>query len=84
MNWRINEEWAVKVYERFEFQEGESEEFEITVSKEMFNCLIVDFSYNHRDKEDSFFFVFRLKAFPKASFELSQTYNRPKPQPGKI
>jgi lipopolysaccharide assembly outer membrane protein LptD (OstA) len=74
--WKISDEWAVKVYERYEFQEKDSKEFEFTVSK-VFDCVIADFSYNHREG-DTFFVVFRLKGYEAASFRLSQSYNRPK------
>jgi LPS-assembly protein len=76
LRWRINQDLAVKVYERFEFEDGESEEFEATISR-TFECVIVDFTYNHRDG-DTFYFAFRLKGYPAAGFSLSQSYNRPK------
>jgi LPS-assembly protein len=81
VEWRINPEWSLKVYERFEFQTEDSEEFEITLSKVFEDCYIVDLTYNHHDDGDSFFVVFRLKAFPDASFGLSQTYEHPKASP---
>ncbi len=74
--WKINEEWSTNIYERYEFETNESKEFEITVSR-VFSCIIVDFTYNHREG-DTFYFAFRLKAFPTSSFGLSQSYNRPK------
>lgn len=73
LRWKVNEEWAFRVYERYEFEEGESREFEATVSK-TFSCVIVDLTYNHSDG-DTFYFVFRLKGYPNASFNLSQSYN---------
>ncbi len=76
VRWKFSPDLEVKVYERYEFQEKDSKEFELMVSK-TFECVIVDFTYNHRDG-DTFFFVFRLKNFPVASFSLSQSYNRPK------
>lgn len=77
IDWKINEEWSLSVYDRFEFEQGSSKEFEVTLSK-AFECTILDFTYNHKPDEDSFYFVFRLKAFPTASFGLSQTYRGPK------
>ncbi len=71
-----NEEWEFRVYDRFEFQEGASKEFEFTVSK-AFECVIADFTYNRREG-DTFFVTLRLKAFPTAPFKLSQSYNQPK------
>ncbi len=82
VRWTINPEYSVRVYERFEFDDDESEEFEITLSK-TFECVIADFTYNHREG-DTFFVVLRLKGFPKASFGLSQSYNRPKASPGRL
>lgn len=69
-------DWEFKVYDRFEFEEGESKEFEATISK-YWDCIITDFTYNHREG-DTFYFAIRLKAFPSTPFGLSQTYNRPK------
>jgi LPS-assembly protein len=79
LGWKISPEWEFKVYERYEFEKSRPEEFEITVSK-TFSCLIVDFTYNHRTG-DTFYFVFRLKAFPKSSFGLRQSYSPPKASP---
>ncbi len=73
---KLNDEWEFKVYDRYEFEEGASKEFEFTVSK-AFDCVIADFTYNRREG-DTFYFVFRLKAFPSAPFSLSQSYNHPK------
>ncbi|MBI4352515.1 MAG: LPS assembly protein LptD, partial [Candidatus Omnitrophica bacterium] len=70
-------DWEIKVYDRYEFDEGASKEFEVTVSKVIRDCIIVDVTYNRRDG-DAIFVVFRLKGFPKASFGLSQSYRRPK------
>ncbi len=65
-----------KLYDRYEFEEGASKEFEFTVSK-AWNCVITDFTYNRRDG-DTFFVTMRLKAFPSVPFSLSQSYNQPK------
>lgn len=78
LKWRIDSAHTLRLYERYEFNEKHSEETEVTISK-AFECVIVDLTYNHRrDDGDSFFFVFRLKGYPAASFNMSQTYNRPK------
>lgn len=77
VRWTLNEQWAFKAYERYDFERsGLDDEFEITVSR-AFECVIMDLTYNHREG-DTFFVAFRLKGFPKASVSLSQTYNRPK------
>jgi LPS-assembly protein len=76
--WRINPKLFLKIYERFEFEEQKSKEFEVTLSK-TFNCVAVDLTYNRTESNgDTIFFVFRLNAYPKASFGLTQSYNRPK------
>lgn len=77
VRWKIDEVWSASIYERYEFETQESREFEFTVSR-VFNCVIVDLTYNHRDGGDGIYFVFRLKAFPKSSFGLSQSYSHPK------
>src|SRR3989338_8926052 len=76
LRWRVNDEWEVRLYDRYEFETSENKENELTVSK-AFDCVIVDFTYNHRDG-DTFFVALRLAAFPDVPFGLSQTYNRPK------
>ncbi len=80
IRWKIREDLEIKAYERYEFEENKSKEFEATVSKAFYDCIIVDFTYNHSDG-DTFYFTFRLKAFPEAAFGLSQSYRRPKASP---
>ncbi len=79
VRWRLNDLYEMRVYERFEFETEDSEEFEATLSR-TFECVIVDLTYNHRDGS-TFFVALRLKGFPKASISLSQSYNRPKASP---
>ncbi len=80
IRWKINPEWSVKVYDRYEFVQGVTKEFELAVSK-AFDCVIADVTYNHRNGGDTFFVVLKLRAFPKASFGLSQSYEHPKASP---
>ncbi|MBI4432168.1 MAG: LPS-assembly protein LptD [Candidatus Omnitrophica bacterium] len=75
--WKINPGLEIKVYDRFEIEHDRSQEFEISISK-LVDCVIVDFTYNHRDEGDTFYIVFRLQAFPRASFGLTQSYREPK------
>lgn len=78
LRWKLSQDMDLKVYERFEFQTNNSKEFEVTLSK-AFDCLIVDFTYNHRQNQgDTFFFAFSFKSYPKTSFGLNQSYDRPK------
>ena len=76
VRWQVNRDWALKTYERYEFTEKKSKEFEVTVSK-AFSCVIVDFTYNH-SQGDTFYVMFRLKGYPDVSFNLSQSYNSPR------
>ncbi|HTL70255.1 MAG TPA: LPS assembly protein LptD [Candidatus Eisenbacteria bacterium] len=78
LRWHISDEYQLHLYERFEFMENKSREFEATLTK-VFECVIVDFTFNQREGSgESFFCVFRLKGYPKASFSMSQSYNHPK------
>ena len=76
------QDWEFRVYDRFEFQEGSSKEFEATISK-YWSCVITDFTYNHREG-DTFYFALRLKAFPSTPFSLRQSYNPPKSYPHEV
>ena len=80
VRWKINEEWELKVYDRYEFETNRSKEFEATVSK-VFSCVIVDFTYNHKEKSgDTFYVVCRLKGYPNVSFDMSQSYHNTRTQ----
>ncbi len=82
VRYRLNSEWAFKVYERYEFEENRSKEFEVTVSK-TFNCVITDVTYNHSETGgDTFYLILRLKGYPNVSFDLGQTYNSARTQLG--
>ena len=72
---KVND-WEFRVYDRFEFQTGSSEEFEVTVSK-YWSCIITDFTYNHREG-DTFYFAIRLIAYPTTPFGFRQSYNHPR------
>lgn len=82
LDWKINSIWSAKLYDRYEFETNDSREFELTLSR-TFNCVIADFTYNHKqDQGDSFFVQLYLKGFPKASIGLKQSYNSPRTMPG--
>ncbi len=78
---RLNDEWEFRAYERFEFETGDSEEFQFGVSK-AFDCVIADFVYNLRQRNEqddhTFYFMLRLKEFPEVSYDLEQRYDPPK------
>ncbi|MEI8344866.1 MAG: hypothetical protein WCG06_02220, partial [Candidatus Omnitrophota bacterium] len=76
LRYAVPDKWEAKLYERYEFKEGVSKEFEFVFSK-YWDCIITDFIYNRREG-DTFMVALRLKAFPSTPFTLSQSYNRPK------
>ncbi len=76
IRYQWNKDLEFKLYDRYEFEEGASKEFEFTVSKG-WSCVITDFTYNRREG-DTFFVTLRLKAFPSVPFRLSQSYSQPK------
>lgn len=81
LRFRLNDEWEFRTYERFEFETGDSEEFQAGVSK-AFDCVILGFSYNLRERngedDHSFYFTLRLKDFPEVSHDLEQSYDSPR------
>ena len=83
VEWQLKNDLALKVYERYEFEENKSKEFEVSASK-YFDCVILDLTYNHREEEDAFYFALRLRAFPTLPFGFSQTYGRPKTSPAEL
>ncbi len=84
ITWRCTPKWKFIFYDRYEIgrdpllKRGFKEQ-EYTVSRDL-HCWIVDFSINRSQTEgDSFWVIFRLKAFPEMGFNFNQTYSHPKP-----
>lgn len=79
LDWRISDDWGFRVYDRYEFDENRSDEFEAAVSRNL-HCWILDFVYNHSQVTgDSFYAMLRLTAFPNAPYRPSRIYQKPKP-----
>ena len=78
--YNINEEWKVKIYERFEFDTAKWEEQQYTIYKDLHSWL-AELSLNVRGDEYTAWLVFRLKAFPDIPIGLFETTYR-RPQPG--
>ncbi|NQU94946.1 MAG: LPS-assembly protein LptD [Candidatus Omnitrophica bacterium] len=77
--YRINDEWKVKVYQRFDFSNEKWEEQEYTVFKDL-HCWEAEVTFNKRGDEYTTWLVFRLKAFPKIPIGLFRTtYQRARP-----
>lgn len=77
--YNINDEWKIKVYERFDVANSKWEEQQYTLLKDLHSWL-GEFSVNVRNDEYTAWLVFRLKAFPKLPIGLFETtYRRPRP-----
>ena len=78
--YNINDEWKVKIYERFNFDSQKWEEQEYTVYKDL-HSWIAEFSIDIRNGNDyTAWVVFKLKAFPDLPIGLFKTtYQRAEP-----
>jgi LPS-assembly protein len=77
--YNINDEWKIKIYERFDLASEKWEEQQYTIFKDLHSWL-GEFSVNIRDDEYTAWLVFRLKAFPEVPIGLFETtYHRPRP-----
>ena len=84
VDWRLHPKWKFGIYERYQFaripgyKRGLREQ-EYFISRDL-HCWTLEITYNvTRDKGESIWFVFRLKAFPELEFDLNQSYHEPKP-----
>ncbi|MDP2896261.1 MAG: LPS assembly protein LptD [bacterium] len=62
--YRINSNWAIKVYERYEFETNELEEVEVALYRDLHDWQSA-FSFRHREDENQFWVVFYLKPYPE-------------------
>ncbi len=62
--YRINPNWAIKLYERYEFETSELEEVEVTLYRDLHDWQSA-FSFRHREDENQFWVVFYLKPYPE-------------------
>ncbi len=73
LDYRLNPKWKVNIYERFDLDSGDFLEHQYTLTRDL-HCWEMDVSLNHRKNEgSSVWVVFRIKAFPKMSFDLFKT-----------
>ncbi len=75
-NYRINEKWKFRVYQRYEFQNSSFERQEFTIYRDL-HCWDGKLSFinNRLDNDKAIFVVFTCKAFPEHPFSFSQSYN---------
>ncbi len=76
--YKMNEKWAFRAYQRYEFEDSSPERWEFTVYRDL-HCWQAEFSFinNRLDGDKAIFIIFTLKAFPEIPFRFSQSYNQP-------
>ena len=79
MFYNINDDWKVKVYERYDFASEKLEEQEYTIIRDL-HSWVAELSVDIRDGDYTTWLIFRLKAFPEIPIGLFKTtYHRPRP-----
>ncbi|MFH1879095.1 MAG: LPS assembly protein LptD [Candidatus Omnitrophota bacterium] len=83
MRYRINPKWAVGLYERIDIQGGSIEEQQISLIRDL-HCweleLVYDVDGSNFLKDDfTFWFAFKIKAFPDLPIGLSRSFNKRPP-----
>ena len=79
---RISPKWKFRVYERYQFKETADIRHglvkqEYTFSRDL-HCWLVDLTYTiEKEHGNTIWCIFRLKAFPEAEIDFSQSYYRP-------
>lgn len=82
--WRINPKWKFSIYQRYQFSNAPGlsrglREQEYFFSRDL-HCWTAEFTWNiTKNKGESVWLVFRLKAFPELEFNYDQNYHQPKP-----
>ena len=71
--WKINEDFRARFYERFEFADNMTDEFEATLEIRNLLCWTTRMTYNYRDG-GSFYVSFAPTAFPETAFQSNQFY----------
>lgn len=80
--WRINPKWKLSVFQRYQLAKIPGltkglREQEYTISRDL-HCWTTDVTFNMtRDKGESIFILFKLKAFPELQFNFNQSYHAP-------
>ena len=76
--YKINDDWSIRVYERFDSHASIWEEQEYTVTKDL-HCWVADFTCNIKESDIALWVIFRIKAFPEVPIGFKRTYRRPTP-----
>jgi len=75
VNYKINKDWGLRIYERMDAHKKTWEEQEYTIYKDL-HCWLGELTLNFGDGI-AFWMVFRLKAFPDTPIGFKRTYRRP-------
>ncbi len=76
--YKINDKWKIRAYERLNTSKGAFEEQEYTIYRDL-HCWIAELIYNIKDlKNQTFWLVFKLKAFPEYPIGVRRTYSHPR------
>jgi len=76
LQYKINEKWKFKIYQRYEFVTKNLEEQEYAITRDM-HAWLLDIVYNI-DRGESIFVIFRLKAFPEMPLRFTTSYHQPR------
>lgn len=83
-NWRLNPKWKFSLYERYQFGNQDNlsrglREQQYSLVRDM-HCWVTEMTLNiDKDRGQSLWVIFRLKAFPELQFSFDQTYHKPTP-----
>ena len=73
--YKISPKWEFKNYLRYEFKEGRFREQQYILRRDL-HCWLMDIGLDiDKEKNLTFWIVFRIKAFPKIHFGLEHTYH---------
>lgn len=83
-DWRLSPKWKFKVYERYQIKKMANRnqgliKQEYSLCRDL-HCWLFDITYSvERQYGETIWCIFRLKAFPEAEIQYSQSYHQPKP-----
>jgi lipopolysaccharide assembly outer membrane protein LptD (OstA) len=83
MEYVVNPKWKVGWYERFDMDRGDIAEQQFTITRDL-HCWELSISYNVKGKDflkddHTFWFAFRIKAFPDLPIGLNRSFSRRPP-----
>ncbi|MFH1996226.1 MAG: hypothetical protein ABIJ27_04415 [Candidatus Omnitrophota bacterium] len=81
--YKIDPKWSVRLYERIDALNGKMEEQELTLYRDL-HCWLGEVTYNIKGSitdptDQTFWVVFRLKAFPELPLGFRRSYSRARP-----